>query len=31
MDMQFFASYSTVPGPIPGTCLKFVTFTDQSL
>ena len=31
MDMQFLASYSTMPGPIPGACLKFVTWTDQSL
>ena len=31
MDMQFFASYSTMPRPIPGACLKFVTCTDQSL
>ena len=31
MDMQFFATYSTVPGPIPGACLKFVACTDQSL
>ena len=31
MDMQFFAAYSTVPGPIPGACLKPVTCTDQSL
>ena len=31
MDMQYFASYSTMPGPIPGACLKFVMCTDQSL
>lgn len=24
MDMQFLASYSSMPGPIPGACLKFV-------
>ena len=31
MDMQFFASYSAMSGPIPGACLKFVTCTDQLL
>ena len=31
MDMQFFASYSTMPVPIPGACLKPVMCMDQSL
>ena len=31
MDMQFLASYSTMPGHIPGARLKFVTWADQSL
>ena len=30
MDMQFFASYNTMPGAVTGAGLKFVTWTDKS-
>ena len=30
MDMQFFASYNTMPGAVTGTGLKFVMWTDKS-
>ena len=30
MDMQFFASYNTMPGAVTGAGLKFVMWTDKS-